>query len=115
MDEILWIDYWILLTLQSLHIFIHKYRLRSKVDIENVAEAFSCWQRYGRNPTEKSSSTEELDAASVGWGTAVDQSGVLASQGNDLGWQCIRIPDWIALDSGGSFHLIQHVRFNSLC
>ncbi|KAI7984024.1 putative transferase [Camellia lanceoleosa] len=52
------------------------------VDIENMAEAFSCWQRYGTNLTEKSSSAEEPEAASVGWGGAVDQSGMLASQGN---------------------------------
>ncbi|KAL6979688.1 hypothetical protein U1Q18_021345 [Sarracenia purpurea var. burkii] len=80
-----------------------KYRLRSKVDIENVAEAFSCWQRYGRNLIEKSSSTEELDAASVGWGAAVDQSGVLASQGNDLGWQWHKDPRLDCLGFRGIF------------
>ncbi|KAK4834285.1 hypothetical protein QYF36_020253 [Acer negundo] len=43
-------------------------KLRAKVEIENVAEDFSCWQCYGGNLFEKASSVEEPEAASVGWG-----------------------------------------------
>ena len=45
-----------------------RYRLRAKVEIENVAEDFSCWQCYSGNLSEKSSSVEEPEVARVGWG-----------------------------------------------
>ncbi|KAI8546469.1 hypothetical protein RHMOL_Rhmol07G0120200 [Rhododendron molle] len=82
---------------------LRKYRLRSKVDIESVAEAFSCWQRYGSNLTDKSSSAEEPEASSVGWGGAVDQSGALASRGNGLGWQWHKDPRLDCLGFRGIF------------
>ncbi|XVF10761.1 hypothetical protein REPUB_Repub07fG0210700 [Reevesia pubescens] len=71
---------------------LKKYRLRSKVDIENVAEDFSCWQRYGRNLSGKTPAFEEPEAASVGWGSGVDGSGKSASHGNDVGWQWFKDP-----------------------
>ena len=77
--------------------------MRSKVDIENMAEAFSCWQRYGTNLTEKSSSAEEPEAATVGWGGAVDQSGMSASRGNSLGWQWHKDPRLDCLGFRGIF------------
>lgn len=80
-----------------------KYRLRSKVDIENVAEEFSCWQRYGGKVSEKSSFVEEPEAASVGWGASVDCSGVSASRGNDLGWQWFKDPRLDCLGFRGIF------------
>ncbi|KAI7994242.1 putative transferase [Camellia lanceoleosa] len=81
-----------------------KYRLRSKVDIESMAEAFSCWQWYGTNLTKMSSSAEEPEAASVGWGGAVDY----------LGWQWHKDPRLDCLGFRGSFHPIQYVRFISI-
>ncbi|XP_052210981.1 putative transferase At4g12130, mitochondrial [Diospyros lotus] len=80
-----------------------KYRLRSKVDIENVAEDFCCWQRYGGNLAEKSSSTDEPEASSVGWGSAVDQLGASSSQGNGLGWQWHKDPRLNCLGFRGIF------------
>ncbi|KAK9277419.1 hypothetical protein L1049_006962 [Liquidambar formosana] len=80
-----------------------KYRLRSKVEIENVAEEFSCWQRYGGNLSEKSSSSEEPEAAAVGWGGDVDRSGMSASQGNNLGWQWSKDPRLDCLGLRGIF------------
>ncbi|KAJ4905774.1 Glycine cleavage T-protein family [Raphanus sativus] len=62
---------------------LKKYRLRSKVDIENVAEEFSCWQRYGRNLSESSS---------VGWGGGVDRAGESTASGNKYGWQWYEDP-----------------------
>ncbi|KAA8521917.1 hypothetical protein F0562_012769 [Nyssa sinensis] len=82
---------------------LKKYRLRSKVDIENVAKEFSCWQRYGGNLSEKSSSSEEPEAAAVGWGGAVDPSGVSASRGNNLGWQWYKDPRLDCLGFRGIF------------
>lgn len=82
---------------------LKKYRLRSKVDIENVAEAFSCWQRYGSNLTGKSSSEEEPEASSVGWGGTVVQSGSSASGGNELGWQWHKDPRLDCLGFRGIF------------
>ncbi|KAF8101646.1 hypothetical protein N665_0202s0009 [Sinapis alba] len=62
---------------------LKKYRLRSKVDIENVAEEFSCWQRYGRNLT---------GSSSVGWGGGVDRAGESTASGNKYGWQWYEDP-----------------------
>ena len=60
-----------------------RYRLRSKVDIENVAEEFSCWQRYGRNLS---------GSSSVGWGGGVDRAGESTASGNKYGWQWYEDP-----------------------
>ncbi|WZZ69167.1 putative transferase At4g12130, mitochondrial [Brassica napus] len=51
--------------------------------IENVAEEFSCWQRYGRNLT---------GSSSVGWGGGVDRAGESTSSGNKYGWQWYEDP-----------------------
>ncbi|KAM3734934.1 hypothetical protein ACB098_10G052000 [Castanea mollissima] len=80
-----------------------KYRVRSKVEIENVAKDFSCWQRYRGNLPEKSSSTEEPEAASVGWGAGVDHPGESASCGNNLGWQWFNDPRLDSLGFRGIF------------
>ncbi|KAI4327075.1 hypothetical protein L6164_019576 [Bauhinia variegata] len=62
----------------------NKYRLRSKVQIDDVTGDFSCWQRYGVGLPEKSSLVEEPEAASVGWGAGVDRAGISASHGSNL-------------------------------
>jgi hypothetical protein len=77
--------------------------VRSKVEIENVAKEFSCWQRYGRNLSEKSSSAEEPEAASVGWGAGVDRTAMSASHGVDLGWQWFKDPRLDSLGFRGIF------------
>ncbi|GAU42572.1 hypothetical protein TSUD_240480 [Trifolium subterraneum] len=61
-----------------------KYRLRSKVEIDNVASEFSCWQRYGSGPSENSSDVEEPEAASVGWGAGEDGAAISSSCGAPL-------------------------------
>ncbi|KAG6636968.1 putative transferase At4g12130, mitochondrial [Carya illinoinensis] len=80
-----------------------KYRLRSKVEIENVAEDFSCWQRYGGNLSERLLSAEEPEAASVGWGGGVDRTGVSASHGVNLGWHWFKDPRLDSLGFRGIF------------
>ncbi|CAK9144274.1 unnamed protein product [Ilex paraguariensis] len=82
---------------------LKKFRLRSKVDIEDVAEDFSCWQRYGGSLPQKSSSAEEPEAAAVGWGGAIDRSGMSVAQGNDLGWQWYKDPRLDCLGFRGIF------------
>ncbi|CAN8308332.1 unnamed protein product [Cochlearia groenlandica] len=62
---------------------LKKYRLRSKVDIENVAEEFSCWQRYGRDLT---------GSSSIGWGGGVDQASESTASANKYGWQWYKDP-----------------------
>ncbi|KAG7557535.1 YgfZ/GcvT conserved site [Arabidopsis suecica] len=62
---------------------LKKYRLRSKVDIENVGEEFSCWQRYGRNLS---------GSSSVGWGGGVDRAGESTASANKYGWQWYEDP-----------------------
>lgn len=82
---------------------LKKYRLRSKVEIENVGEAFSCWQRYGGNLSGNLPSAEEPEAGALGWGGAVDRSGMSASQGNNLGWQWFKDPRLDCLGFRGIF------------
>ncbi|PIA50025.1 hypothetical protein AQUCO_01300631v1 [Aquilegia coerulea] len=80
-----------------------KYRLRSKVEIENLATEFSCWQRFGGNISSSTKSTEEPEASSVGYGASVDGTGMSASQGNNLGWQWYKDPRLETLGFRGIF------------
>ncbi|KAF4367814.1 hypothetical protein CsatB_003860 [Cannabis sativa] len=82
---------------------LKRYRLRSKVEIENVGEDFSCWQRYGGSLTKTSSDVEEPEAASVGWGSGVDRSGESASHGNKHGTQWYKDPRLDCLGFRGIF------------
>ncbi|XP_061357875.1 putative transferase At4g12130, mitochondrial [Gastrolobium bilobum] len=81
----------------------NKYRLRSKVEIDNVTNDFSCWQRYGAGIPEKSSHVEEPEAASVGWGAGVDRAAMSASHGSNLGWQWFKDPRLVCLGFRGIF------------
>ncbi|XVE57746.1 hypothetical protein DITRI_Ditri04bG0114500 [Diplodiscus trichospermus] len=76
---------------------------KSKVDIENVAEDFSCWQRYGQNLSGKTPAVDKPKAASVGWGSGVDDSCKSASHGNDVGWQWFKDPRLDCLGFRGIF------------
>ncbi|XP_057449866.1 putative transferase At4g12130, mitochondrial [Lotus japonicus] len=87
---------------ECLETFI-KYRLRSKVEIDDVTNDFSCWQRYGSGPTEKSSHVEEPEAASVGWGAGVDDAAMSSSRGGNLGWQWFKDPRLACLGFRGIF------------
>uniref|UniRef100_A0A0A9AJZ0 CAF17 C-terminal domain-containing protein n=2 Tax=Arundo donax TaxID=35708 RepID=A0A0A9AJZ0_ARUDO len=69
-----------------------RYRLRSKVEIDNVSEDFTCWQRFGRNVVHSEPSTQEPEAQSIGWGQGVDHAGESAAQGNGHGWQWLKDP-----------------------
>ncbi|KAG6577596.1 putative transferase, mitochondrial, partial [Cucurbita argyrosperma subsp. sororia] len=89
--------------LDELLVTLKKYRLRSKVDIENVAEEFSCWQRFGKKLSRKASSAEEPEAASVGWGASVDPTAMSASRGEDIGWQWFQDPRLDCLGFRGVF------------
>ncbi|KAL5728083.1 hypothetical protein ACHQM5_001206 [Ranunculus cassubicifolius] len=80
-----------------------KYRLRSKVEIENVAQEFSCWQRFGTNLSSDAKSSQEPEASSVGYGASVDGSGMSASQGNNIGWQWYKDPRLDILGFRGIF------------
>ncbi|KAL4570879.1 hypothetical protein LXL04_026542 [Taraxacum kok-saghyz] len=83
---------------------LKKYRLRSKVDIENVGDDFSCWQRYGVDHHKRQpSSLEDPEAASVGWGGAIDPTGSSSSQGNSTGWQWHKDPRLDCLGFRGIF------------
>ncbi|XP_009593142.1 putative transferase At4g12130, mitochondrial [Nicotiana tomentosiformis] len=80
---------------------LKKYRLRSKVDIESMADDFCCWQRFGQNLAQKSS--EEPEAASLGWGGGFDRSGQSSAQGNNRGWLWYRDPRLDCLGFRGIF------------
>ncbi|XP_050228092.1 putative transferase At4g12130, mitochondrial [Mercurialis annua] len=87
---------------EILHTF-KRYRLRSKVEIENLSEEFSCWQRFGGSLVEKSKVTEEPDAGSVGWGSGVDRVAMSSAQGNGNGWQWFKDPRLHCLGFRGIF------------
>ncbi|TYK19475.1 putative transferase [Cucumis melo var. makuwa] len=89
--------------LDELLVRLKKYRLRSKVDIENVAEEFSCWQRFGEKLSRNASSVEEPEAANVGWGASVDPTAMSASQGEDNGSQWFQDPRLECLGFRGIF------------
>ncbi|EEF50994.1 aminomethyltransferase, putative [Ricinus communis] len=80
-----------------------EYRLRSKVEIENVAGEFSCWQRFGGNLTETSKVADEPEAASVGWGSGVDRAARSSTQGDGHGWQWFKDPRLDCLGFRGIF------------
>ncbi|VVB07719.1 unnamed protein product [Arabis nemorensis] len=73
---------------------LKKYRLRSKVDIENVADEFSCWQRYGMNLS---------GSSSVGWGGGTDRAGETTASGNKCGCQWYKDPRLDCLGYRGIF------------
>eukprot|EP00257_Ricinus_communis_P026610 XP_025014024.1 putative transferase At4g12130, mitochondrial isoform X2 [Ricinus communis] len=87
---------------ELLHTF-QRYRLRSKVEIENVAGEFSCWQRFGGNLTETSKVADEPEAASVGWGSGVDRAARSSTQGDGHGWQWFKDPRLDCLGFRGIF------------
>ena len=85
-------------------VLLYRYRLRSKVDIENVGEEFSCWQRFGADHHKRQpSSLEDPQAASVGWGGAIDPTGSSSSQGNNTGLQWHKDPRLDCLGFRGIF------------
>lgn len=87
-----------------MHICAPRYRLRSKVEIENVSDEFFCWQHFGGKLSfTNTSSTEEPVADAVAWGGSVDHAGVSSAQGNNLGWQWFRDPRLESLGFRGIF------------
>ncbi|KAK4797234.1 hypothetical protein SAY86_029560 [Trapa natans] len=82
---------------------LKRYRLRSKVTIENVAEDFSCWQRYGNNLSSKCASGEDPEGVAIGWGSGTDLAATSSSQGNEHGWQWFRDPRLEILGYRGIF------------
>ncbi|XP_026380414.1 putative transferase At4g12130, mitochondrial isoform X1 [Papaver somniferum] len=81
----------------------HKFRLRSNVDIENLSEEFSCWQRFGKNLSTSSDSKEEPEASALGWGAGVDKAGQSSTKGNTSGWQWYKDPRLDSLGFRGIF------------
>ncbi|MQL96067.1 hypothetical protein Taro_028738 [Colocasia esculenta] len=78
-----------------------KYRLRSNVEIENVTEELTCWQRFGGGLS--ATSAEEPEAAAVGWGGGVDCAGVSSAKGNIHGWCWFKDPRLDCLGFRGIF------------
>uniref|UniRef100_A0A0E0A4M7 CAF17 C-terminal domain-containing protein n=1 Tax=Oryza glumipatula TaxID=40148 RepID=A0A0E0A4M7_9ORYZ len=80
-----------------------RYRLRSKVEIDNVSKEFLCWQRFGRNVEHTGPSTQEPEAQSIGWGQGVDHAAESAAQGNGHGWEWFKDPRLDCLGYRGIF------------
>ncbi|RZC53813.1 hypothetical protein C5167_012661, partial [Papaver somniferum] len=80
-EPMLWMSSWIASTSKRLSLFIfvwERFRLRSNVDIENMSEEFSCWQRFGKNLSTSSDSKQEP----LGWGAGIDKAGQSSTKGN---------------------------------
>ncbi|KAF0903318.1 hypothetical protein E2562_026594 [Oryza meyeriana var. granulata] len=80
-----------------------RYRLRNKVEIDNVSKDFLCWQRFGRNVEHTGPSTQEPEAQSIGWGQGVDRAAESAAQGNGHGWEWFKDPRLDCLGYRGIF------------
>ncbi|KAG8094002.1 hypothetical protein GUJ93_ZPchr0012g20261 [Zizania palustris] len=80
-----------------------RYRLRSKVEIDNVSKDFLCWQRFGRNVEQTGPSTWEPEAQSIGWGQSVDHAAESAAQGLCHGWEWFKDPRLDCLGYRGIF------------
>lgn len=76
--------------------------MKSKLDIENLQEDFSCWQRFGGKLGEEST-PEETEVSSLGWGGTVDRSGVSAAQGDNIGLHWSKDPRLAYLGYRGIF------------
>lgn len=68
-----------------------------------MAEDFSCWQRFGGNLAAKSRVTEEPDAANIGWGSSVDETGQSAAHVDEHGWRWFNDPRLECLGFRGIF------------
>ncbi|XP_037423409.1 putative transferase At4g12130, mitochondrial [Triticum dicoccoides] len=80
-----------------------RYRLRSKVEIDNVSEEFLCWQRFGSDVAHAGPSTQEPEAQSIGWGQGSDHAAESSAQGNGHGWQWLKDPRLDILGYRGIF------------
>ncbi|KAL6861559.1 hypothetical protein ACP4OV_017259 [Aristida adscensionis] len=80
-----------------------RYRLRSKVDIDNVSDDFACWQRFGHDVVHTEPATQEPEAQSIGWGQGTDHAAESAAQGNGHGWQWFKDPRLDCLGYRGIF------------
>ncbi|XP_037472120.1 putative transferase At4g12130, mitochondrial [Triticum urartu] len=80
-----------------------RYRLRSKVEIDNVSEEFLCWQRFGSDVAHSEPSTQEPEAQSIGWGQGSDHAAESSAQGNGHGWQWLKDPRLDILGYRGIF------------
>ncbi|VFQ88730.1 unnamed protein product [Cuscuta campestris] len=79
---------------------LKKYKVRSKVDIENLSDEFCCWQRFGQN---LNAPTEEPEANAVGWGIGTDRSSESSARGSSHGWSWHKDPRLYCLGLRGIF------------
>ena len=68
-----------------------------------MGDEFCCWQRYGGNLSDKSSSAEEPEVAGVGWGGSIDSSSMSSAQGSESGWKWFKDPRLDCLGFRGIF------------
>ncbi|KAJ7533622.1 hypothetical protein O6H91_13G057300 [Diphasiastrum complanatum] len=80
---------------------LKKYRLRSKVEIQNISNNLSVWQRFGGGESKDSEVREGAD--SVGWGGNKDLTGSTAAEGDAHGWRWYTDPRLRDLGSRGVF------------
>ncbi|KAG9159699.1 hypothetical protein Leryth_017404 [Lithospermum erythrorhizon] len=89
--------------LDELLVTLKKYRLRSKVDIDSVAEEFTCWQRFGQSLAQKTSFEDEPDVAGLGTGAGADKAGASSARSDNHGWRWYKDPRLDCLGFRGIF------------
>lgn len=82
---------------------LKKYRLRAKVEIEDVSKDMATWQRFGHSLVDDSDAAKDVEAKSIGWGGGVDFAGHTAAQSNGHGWRWFRDPRLASLGLRGIF------------
>lgn len=82
---------------------LKKYRLRAKVEIQDVSKDMAAWQRFGRSLVDDSDVDKDAGAKSIGWGGGADFAGRAAAQSNGQGWRWFRDPRLASMGLRGLF------------
>lgn len=90
-------------SLDELLDYLKKYRLRAKVEIQDVSKDIATWQCFGHSLVDDSDADKDAGAKSIGWGGGADFAGRAAAQSNGHGWRWFRDPRLASLGLRGLF------------
>ncbi|KAH9331453.1 hypothetical protein KI387_003561, partial [Taxus chinensis] len=81
----------------------HVYRLRAKVEIQDVSKDMAAWQRFGGVLVDESAVNKDAEAEGIGWGGGSDFAGCAAAQASIQGWNWFKDPRLVSLGFRGIF------------
>lgn len=82
---------------------LKKYKLRAKVDFEDISKDLSVWQRYGGSLVHGSIDNGDTEVQNVGWGAASDPAAQASIEGNNKGYHWLKDPRLGSLGFRGIF------------